>query len=77
MNHSQMRDAAALLAPAKTFEHNDRRTWLKTALGVGYAAACLPLSAQTAVRTSSEGLLCGEATVDVNGFQLHEGNNSL
>ena len=70
MNHSQMRDAAALLAPAKTFEHNDRRTWLKTALGVGYAAACLPLSAQSAVRTSSEGLLCGEAMVNINGFQM-------
>lgn len=70
MNPSLINDATALLAPAKNFESHDRRTWLKTALGMGYAAACLPLCAQTAIRTSSEGLLCGEAMVDVNGFQM-------
>jgi carboxymethylenebutenolidase len=37
---------------------------------MGYAAACVPLCAQTAIRTSSEGLLCGEAMVNVNGFQM-------
>lgn len=70
MNHSLINDATALLAPAKNFESHDRRTWLKTALGMGYAAACMPLCAQTAIRTSSEGLLCGEAVVNVNGFQI-------
>lgn len=70
MNPSLINDATALLAPAKNFESHDRRTWLKTALGMGYAAACMPLCAQTAIRTSSEGLLCGEAMVDVNGFQM-------
>lgn len=70
MNPSLINDATALLAPAKNFESHDRRTWLKTALGMGYAAACLPLCAQTAIRTSSEGLLCGEAVVNVNGFQM-------
>lgn len=70
MNPSLINDATALLAPAKNFESHDRRTWLKTALGMGYAAACLPLCAQTAIRTSSEGLLCGEAMVNVNGFQM-------
>ena len=70
MNHSLINDATALLAPAKNFESHDRRTWLKTALGMGYAAACMPLCAQTAIRTSSEGLLCGEAVVNVNGFQM-------
>ena len=70
MNDSLIQDATALLAPAKTFETTDRRAWLKTALGVGYAASCLPLSAQTAVRTSSEGLVCGEVMVNVNGFQM-------
>ena len=33
-----------------------RRTALKAALGVGYAASTLPVSAQTAITTSSEGL---------------------
>ena len=70
MNPSLINDATALLAPAKNFESHDRRTWLKTALGMGYAAACMPLCAQTAIRTSSEGLLCGEAVVNVNGFQM-------
>lgn len=70
MNPSLINDATALLAPAKNFESHDRRTWLKTALGMGYADACVPLCAQTAIRTSSEGLLCGEAMVDVNGFQM-------
>jgi carboxymethylenebutenolidase len=70
MNPSLINDATALLAPAKNFESHDRRTWLKTALGLGYAAACVPLCAQTAIRTSSEGLLCGEAMVNVNGFQM-------
>lgn len=70
MNPSLINDATALLAPAKNFESHDRRTWLKTALGMGYAAACAPLCAQTAIRTSSEGLLCGEAMVNVNGFQM-------
>lgn len=70
MNPSLINDATALLAPAKNFESHDRRTWLKTALGMGYAAACVPLCAQTAIRTSSEGLLCGEAMVNVNSFQM-------
>ena len=70
MNPSLINDATALLAPVKNFESHDRRTWLKTALGMGYAAACLPLCAQTAIRTSSEGLLCGEAMVNVNSFQM-------
>lgn len=70
MNDSLINDARALLAPAKNFESHDRRTWLKTTLGLGYAAACVPLCAQTAIRTSSEGLLCGKATVNVNGFQM-------
>jgi carboxymethylenebutenolidase len=49
--------------------HSTRRTLLKTALGVGYAA-CLPLPAQTAIRTSGENLLHGEVLIDVNGFQM-------
>ncbi|MFM7698078.1 MAG: dienelactone hydrolase family protein [Limnohabitans sp.] len=70
MNHSLINDATALLVPAKNFESPDRRTWLKTTLGIGYASACVPLFAQTSIRTSSEGLLCGEAMVNVNGFQM-------
>jgi carboxymethylenebutenolidase len=47
-----------------------RRLALQTALGLGYAAAAMPLIAQTAIQTSSEGLIDGEVTIDVNGFKM-------
>jgi carboxymethylenebutenolidase len=43
---------------------------LQTALGLGYAASAAPLMAQTAVKTSSEGLIEGEVVIDVNGFKM-------
>jgi carboxymethylenebutenolidase len=48
----------------------NRRDSMKTALGVGYAAVVLPVMAQTAVKTSSEGLTAGEITINVNGFKM-------
>lgn len=47
-----------------------RRTALKAALGVGYAATAMPIMAQTAVKTSSEGLTTGEIVYEVNGFKV-------
>lgn len=47
-----------------------RRTALKAALGVGYAAAAGRLAAQTAIRTPSEGLVTGEFSYVVDGFQV-------
>ena len=47
-----------------------RRLALQTALGIGYAASALPLMAQTAIKTSGEGLQEGEVTIDVNGFKM-------
>jgi carboxymethylenebutenolidase len=47
-----------------------RRLALQTALGLGYAASAAPLMAQTAVKTSSEGLTEGEVVIDVNGFKM-------
>jgi carboxymethylenebutenolidase len=40
------------------------------ALGVGYAAAAGPLSAQTVVRTPADGLVAGPVRFDVGGFQV-------
>ncbi len=48
----------------------NRRTALKIALGVGYAAAVMPVMAQTEIKTSNEGLRTGEATVEVNQFAV-------
>lgn len=47
-----------------------RRSALKAALGVGYAAAAMPIVAQTAIKTSSDGLRAGETTYDVGGFKV-------
>ncbi|HTR07102.1 MAG TPA: dienelactone hydrolase family protein [Paraburkholderia sp.] len=44
----------------------DRRTFIKAALGSGFAAAVLPVSAQT-IHTDSEGLEAGEVGFQSNG----------
>lgn len=48
----------------------NRRTALKAALGVGYAATAMPIMAQTAIKTSSDGLTAGEVTINSAGFKL-------
>jgi carboxymethylenebutenolidase len=59
------------LVPGQSTEAGaTRRTALKTALGVGYAAAALPTFAQTAIKTPSTGLTTGEATVNVANFPV-------
>lgn len=63
-------DLHALLPGTATAAGATRRTALKAALGVGYAAAAAPLMAQTAVRTSAEGLTVGEVSYEVNGFKV-------
>lgn len=67
-------DSQALLnvTPANAQQHagTTRRLALQSALGVGYAAAALPLMAQTAVKTSAQGLTTGEVTIDVKGFKM-------
>ena len=60
----------ALLPGQSTEQGASRRTALKTALGVGYAATAMPIIAQTAVKTSSEGLKTGETSFEVNGFKV-------
>ena len=47
-----------------------RRDVLKAALGTGFAAAVLPVSAQTAVKTDSEGLTADTITVSVDGYPV-------
>ena len=47
-----------------------RRTALKSALGVGFAASALPIVAQTAIKTPATGLTVGEVSIDVNGFKM-------
>lgn len=63
-------DFDSLLPGRSTEEGATRRTALKAALGVGYAAAAAPLMAQTAIRTPSDGLTVGEISYEVNGFKV-------
>ena len=60
----------SLLPGTSTKGGASRRTALKVALGVGYAAATMPISAQTAVTTSAEGLTAGPVSFTVNGFDV-------
>jgi carboxymethylenebutenolidase len=70
MNPSHLTDGQALLAPAPQWTQPSRRTWLQTSLGVGYAAAALPVVAQTALKTAGDGLVHGQVMIDVAGFKM-------
>lgn len=59
------------LRPGDSTVHGaTRRTALKAAIGVGYAATTLPIAAQTVVKTSTDGLVAGPVTYTVNGFEV-------
>ena len=59
------------LRPGESTEQGaTRRTALKAAIGVGYAAATLPIAAQTAIKTPADGLKAGAIKYNVNGFDV-------
>lgn len=58
-------DFDSLVAKTSLFEGLDRRDFIKTALGAGFAAAALPVCAQTMIKTDTAGLLVGEISIDV------------
>ena len=70
LDQDQTNDFNALLPGQSTDAGASRRTALKVALGVGYAASAMPIMAQTAIKTSSDGLKTGEITYEVNGFKV-------
>ena len=71
MLDTSLRSEFDSLLPGQSTEHGaSRRTALKAALGVGYAATAMPIMAQTAIKTSSDGLKTGETTYEVNGFKV-------
>ena len=63
----QFNEARSLLNIDQVQEPN-RRSAMKTALGVGYAMAAVPLMAQTAINTPADGLTTGEHMIDVGGI---------
>lgn len=64
------------LCPAATM---DRRGFVATALGAGFALAVQPVMAQTAIRTDAAGLMAGEVKIgDLSAYRaLPEGGNNL
>jgi carboxymethylenebutenolidase len=56
------------LVSARSFEDGvDRRVFLKGALGAGFAAAALPVVAQTVIKTDTTGLSAGDHIIVING----------
>ena len=55
------------LAPSRAFT---RRDFARTSVGAGFAAAVLPVEAQTQIKTNSDGLAVGEVTIAVGDFKL-------
>jgi carboxymethylenebutenolidase len=66
----QLADTQSLLDSTDGGHTATRRTALRAALGVGYAASVGTAVAQTAIKTSADGLAVGEIMVDVNGFKV-------
>ena len=54
------------LVPARDF---DRRSFVRTVVGSGFAAAVLPVGAQT-IKTDAAGLTVGEVTIGVGDFKM-------
>jgi carboxymethylenebutenolidase len=48
----------------------NRRGFIKTALGTGFAAAVMPVAAETAVKTDSDGIDAHTVTIKVNGQEV-------
>ncbi len=48
----------------------NRRDFVRASVGTGFAAAVLPVMAQTAIKTDSDGLLAGEVTIPVGDFRM-------
>ena len=53
--------------PARSFS---RRDFMRASVGSGFAAAVLPVCAQTVVKTDSDGLTAGEVTIPVGDFKM-------
>ncbi|MFZ6862312.1 dienelactone hydrolase family protein [Undibacterium sp. Ji67W] len=51
-------------------EPMNRRNFIQTAMGVGFAAAALPVCAQTIIKTDTNGLDDGHANLDVSGQKV-------
>lgn len=63
-------DCTSLLAKTSLSDGVDRRDFLKVALGTGFAAATLPVAAQSLIKTDTAGLTAGTVSVMVAGVSI-------
>ncbi|GAC1316273.1 MAG: dienelactone hydrolase family protein [Collimonas sp.] len=63
-------DLDSLVGKTSLSDDVDRRTFLKTALGTGFAAAVMPVMAQTVIKTDSTGLIAGPLEIQTNGLSV-------
>ncbi|NKI67804.1 carboxymethylenebutenolidase [Collimonas pratensis] len=63
-------DFDSLVAKTSLSDNVDRRTFLKTTLGTGFAAAVLPVCAQTMIKTDTVGLTAGALEIQINGLSV-------
>jgi carboxymethylenebutenolidase len=62
-----IQDGDSLVADSPFADGVDRRDFLKVALGTGFAAATLPVAAQSVIKTDTAGLTAGTVNLTVNG----------
>lgn len=62
-----LKDDVNSLTPGRDF---NRRDFVRTTVGSGFAAAALPICAQTVIKTDSQGLEAGEVMIPVGDFKL-------
>jgi carboxymethylenebutenolidase len=60
-------DVDGVLAEKSSNAKLEERIGLKSALGVGFAAAVAPVAAQTTIKTDTSGLIAGEIGITVKG----------
>ena len=63
-------DFDTLVPATSRLEVLSRRQFVGRSVGTGFAAAVLPVTAQTVVKTDSQGLVAGEVTIDVGGLKM-------
>ena len=67
-----LKEEFATLVPATgpLSEDSTRRSFVQRAVGTGFAAAVMPVMAQTVVKTDSTGLIAGEVSIPVGDFKM-------
>lgn len=72
MSDKTLIDDARALLQAGPGDHREpsRRSVVQAGVGLGFAAATLPVAAQTVVHTSSDGLIAGLVKIPVAGFEM-------